>query len=1432
MENKKHIFSSLSGGETNINNGIYSNQFNNKFLNLPTLFKKTPSFLSENKRHSSTIGIKNFNHDLIKLPKLVHDTIKQYELHPYRQLNLKIIGEDIKQKLFEMNKKDNEYVSTIRKSFTSKDPNNFIKKNNKKFNLTEQNKNVLKEEKEEQYNNVETIKLCLEIPQKIPNRKKKKMTSKIIRDRRLNRAKNLYDSIDDDESGDEGDDYIINPETGIIAFFDFLIFAFFLYYFIFTTVNLCKEKCFCPLNKSGIKFSDVLLFVNDILNILDLILSFFRGYYNYNYKLITTHKLVLNNYLRHDFIFDLLSAIPISSIIEYTCLKRGYYGQCFKYEMPNKFLLLKLCSLLKATKIKKILGHKKNQALDRFIEKISENYAIERAFIILIHALKYIGIFHFFVCLHIFIGNHSYSNWLILTDAVNESFFHIYVQSLYFIITTLTTVGYGDIVCKSLLERIFQIIILAIGSVLYPYVVSLIGNFIKNDSSAKIKHNNDLALLENIRRTYPNLSFKLYNKIYKYLENKSCSFEKYDVNSLIETLPFTLKNNILFTMYKSSISNFKFFKNNNNSVFIAEVLNNFIPSISKKNDFLVYEGEMLEEIIFLKDGKISFNAAINMENPLKSINKYFFESFAAFTTAEEKKLLNENISIKSNVSTAGEITYDKAKNQLNNAFKNIDEEKNVEEKSQFKIQTNIKKETFDFDIKGGAIINDEGNYQYLRILDIRKNEHFGQVFMTLNKPCPLSLQVKSKMAELFLLKKEHAVNLSKSYPNIWRKIYGREFHNLRKIKQYTFIALKKYMEINDLLLMNNIDIDDFKLTNNLSSFDINLFDKSGIVDKSIRKSNIHKSFLSKKEELGKNNTLNYVYDKKVKKLNLDKIKVNIKSKMNKKFDVKRNSTFDNQKNITQSNSNSLNLKSGSFFSSNYNSNKTGNNKNIVNNVSNFQANLKLIKYNNEKKNEEKKEKLKNLKLFLIEYKKSLMNNENQKEEKSYRSNNENNNLSIPKVPIKKSCLKKRSPETTKYNKLIIKSNKSIKSLNKNVAFDLGSNKEDNSNNKNNINEKLLKNLNDICEKETNFSFCSMEEKNNSKFKELSVFKNSDFAIISSYPNLNEITKGKYHKDINFQKKLKYILKNYYKYKNMKKESNMNINNSNVQETLFPSDLENSLNSAEFDKKNHKIKLRKKKQFSKSHKVKTFEKEKYSSFSGTNKLNKMNNRKKIIDEIKFNRTEIRNRNNLATKKFSTDDLEIYNNLEIVSTLKIENKNISDNPSKSISDLNSVKANKNLDSSSDKKSAKKDYDDNSNKNFVNKNIKVDSKIDNDKDKRNNKSNNHSNQKTDYSIYKKRKKKNSSKSRCDDKDKELINKMLGIKIPNNKNTNNIITTSSNLKDNKNDFNSVEKIKNIENVSIYNIIQKNINKNFNIIDKNEKDSSRNNKKSLCYIM
>ena len=1471
MDNHSHFFSTINDKDFSPHRGGSIS----KYLNPQKIYSKRPSFISQNSPHVSELGTKIYNNNKIsKLPKVVQEKIKQYKLYPIKQLNLKVVGEDIKHKLFEerssLSKEEQKYLieKAVEKSELEK-----------KINKSEVSQNLLIEEKKEK-NDENKKKIWLNENRKKKKKGKKEKKSKfdkseqfVIKYRKLDRIKNLYDSNDDDETEDEKVDvYVINPESPKIIIFDFFIIFFFLYYFFATTIFLCHEKCFCY-NEKNISFSDMMLFLNDLFCIADLIISFFRSYYNSDYKLVKSNKLILKYYFKYDFIFDFLSAIPIFSISKYICLRKNFHELCYKYEMPNNYIALKICSLLKATKIKKVLGHKKNQALDRFIELISENYAIERTFIIFLYILKYIGIFHFFVCLHIFIGSHSYSNWLVLSESQNESFFHIYITSLYFIVTTLTTVGYGDIVCHSLLERIFQIIILAIGSVLYPYVISSIGNFIKNDSNAKIKHQNDLTMLENIRRDYPNIPFKLYNKIYKHLESKSCSLEKYDVNSFIESLPFNLKNNILFTMYKTPILTFKFFQKNNNSVFIAEVLNNFIPSISKKNEFLLFEGEMVEEIIFIKDGKITFNAAINTEDPMKSINKYFAEKFSAFTTEEEKKLMNENMNNKSNISHLshiGDLSYDKAKNRLNNAFKIIKNEKIEGEKSQFQLNTNIDiNENYDFDIKGGAIINDEGNYQYLKILDIRKNEHFGCVFMTLNKPCPLSLQVKSKLAELFLLKKDQAVNLSKSYPNIWRKIYGKEFHNLRTMKKKTFSVLRKYIEINKLLINNNIE--ELMLTNDISTFDLNFMEKSIFADKSLKKSHLKQSNLSK-QEMSKNNTLNYECDKKQKKLNLEQIKVNLKSKFKKNnspnIPIKRNSTegekkiqlFPN-KNIVQYSSSKLNLRSVHFAGSNY-----------LNNI--FRSN-KDNSYNKsyEEKQRIKKEKLKKVKLFFIECKKYFVNNKYLKETSSFRSNktnkteNNNNNLYIPKISFKKSCLKKKNSPLGEINYKIniikdnisnnsnmnsnIKVNKGIILSSKNMDYNLTSSKEknlklnfNNINNKFKTNDEIINDLKDICEEETNFSFCS-EGENYYKTNQLIVERRANFEICSSYSNLNHITKGKYIKDINFQKKLKLILKKYYLYKH--KESVLNNDDSLSLKTLdFSSGFESNIYLGEYEKLKNKLEHKKLHQIitKKSSEIHKEELGRYNSFYGTNKFNKMINKKKNFDK-KVNKTQIRHKKSLTSKKLSFHAKETKKNLSLFSTFKIPNHIISDKLDGETIETNSLKVNKSKTSSLSNKSSNKKNKNIKRKESIDVDIKKDvnifnntevefvidgknDKIINDEiflDKNYNNDNN-------YRIYKNRKKKkkhHEHNKTINERNKEIINQVLGINIPDtNIITNNIITTTSNIKDNK----EVEKIKNIEtSFSIYNIIQKNINKNLNIIDNKENSPQRNYSHGFCII-
>ena len=77
-----------------------------------------------------------------------------------------------------------------------------------------------------------------------------------MRYRKLSRIKNLYDSNADDESGEDEDEYVIDPEKNFITILDSLIIIFFLYYFISTTISLSSEKCFCS-NSKNFSFSDL-----------------------------------------------------------------------------------------------------------------------------------------------------------------------------------------------------------------------------------------------------------------------------------------------------------------------------------------------------------------------------------------------------------------------------------------------------------------------------------------------------------------------------------------------------------------------------------------------------------------------------------------------------------------------------------------------------------------------------------------------------------------------------------------------------------------------------------------------------------------------------------------------------------------------------------------------------------------------------------------------------------------------------------------------------------------------------------------------------------------------------------------------------------------------------------------------------------------------
>ena len=585
------------------------------------------------------------------------------------------------------------------------------------------------------------------------------------------KKKELYDSFEDEEIVEELEDeyFFINPETHRIFIFDIFILFCNLFCCFYYPIYIAQSICFCTFIPNLIK--DVLFFT-DLINFIDIIISFFRAYYNFEYTLIKKNERIIIHYLKKYFFPDLISAIPVFSCCFFLCKNNKPDGDlCVRHGMDLKYICLKMCLGLKIIKIFKILDKKTNRGIRYFHEFISENYTLEKTMKMILFIILCGLFFNIFICYHIFIGRQSYPNWILATNNQDKEFYNLYIISCYFLITTMTSVGYGDITCVSLGETIFQIIVLTIGVIAYSWVVSTIGNYVKNETKAAIKFNKDMDLLEEIRISYPKMSFKLYNKIQKHLETVSHQQERFDTNLLVNNLPYTLKNKLMFIIYENIIKKFNFFKECENSDFILRILTSFIPLSAKKGAFIIHEGELVDNIIFVKEGRLSLIAAIDLDNPLISIDNYLGQKFEDINDKMETKVDNSMI-MNQSVNNLG-LKMEKAQTEIRSLLKTKDELND----------SNIEQEIAKCDFDGDDF--DVGNHQFLNILDILKNEHYGEVYMFLQKPSPLSLRVKSKYSELFLLRKHEAMQISKAYPNVWKNIYRKSYHNMKSIKKLT-----------------------------------------------------------------------------------------------------------------------------------------------------------------------------------------------------------------------------------------------------------------------------------------------------------------------------------------------------------------------------------------------------------------------------------------------------------------------------------------------------------------------------------------------------------------------------------------------------------------------------------------------------------------------
>ena len=585
---------------------------------------------------------------------------------------------------------------------------------------------------------------------------------------------------DDDEKIYKGFSFI--PNSKFIFTFDLLLTIANFCSFVFIPLNIAKNK---DIREKEPLINEIFYHLIDFIFLSDLVISFFRGYYNNEMEIIRNNKKIIFHYLQEYFILDFIVAIPLYSTIKIFLRPKNkiYFG-----ELDFKLNLLELFLFIKPFKIIKIIRKKHNKALEDLYTYLSENYYLENLVKFLIYFLIFFLFVHLFVCLHLYLSLQSYPNWITHTNLIDETFLSKYITSLYFMVTTMTTVGYGDIICISPLERIYHIILLVIGTLLYTFLVSKIGNYLRDESHEQIKLSKDLTILEKIRIANPSMSFKLYTKIKSHLLSIFKKRKKTGISLLINGVPDAIKNDLLFKIYSNVINNFTIFKDVKNSNFVHQVLTSFIPITSKKEETIILEGEIIQNIIFVKDGRLSMEIAIDLNDPYKSIQNYIESNFIGISRNEEIKnyqFINKVNSIIQNKNR----NYNELKAELDNILLDNIRETNNNLLSNNGISVDLGRMEFS---RNEIDKNNNENKQTIKILDIRKNEHYGDIHIFMEQPSPFTIKAKSRIAELLLLRKTDAIIISKSYPNIWRRIRNKSYHNLVSIKNLTFKIIKQY----------------------------------------------------------------------------------------------------------------------------------------------------------------------------------------------------------------------------------------------------------------------------------------------------------------------------------------------------------------------------------------------------------------------------------------------------------------------------------------------------------------------------------------------------------------------------------------------------------------------------------------------------------------
>lgn len=209
----------------------------------------------------------------------------------------------------------------------------------------------------------------------------------------------------------------------------------------------------------------------------------------------------------------------------------------------------------------------------------------------------------FFIFWMILISHWIACGWSALRDRIpGDDDGQHYFRALYWTITTLATVGYGDITPNNAAQMAYAIMTMMFGVGLFGYAIGNIAHMLANIDQVQAHYHSTLDRLATFMQ-YRRIPLELQQRIYEYYSFLWERHLGYDEALILSELPEPLRVEIAMAMKREFIEKVPFFQGASPQL-IREIAVELRPVLIRPGEYVFRAGEMGRHIYFISGGTV------------------------------------------------------------------------------------------------------------------------------------------------------------------------------------------------------------------------------------------------------------------------------------------------------------------------------------------------------------------------------------------------------------------------------------------------------------------------------------------------------------------------------------------------------------------------------------------------------------------------------------------------------------------------------------------------------------------------------------------------------------------------------------------------------------------------------------------------------------